>query len=84
MSFMTEIRRRVEAAVSKLDPESRKIIEELFGIKGGDPRTEEELVVEGIGASPVEIRAIKEEALRQLAGYSHPGKNGGPLKGSLN
>lgn len=81
---MAEIKQRVDAAVSKLDPESRRIIEELFGINGGEPRTEEELVVEGVGASPIEIRAVKEEALRKLAGYGHNGRNGGPVKGSLN
>ena len=81
---MAEIKRRVDAAVNKLDPESRRIIEELFGINGGEPRTEEELVVDGVGASPIEIRAIKEEALRHLAGYGHSGRNGGPVKGSLN
>ena len=81
---MAGIKQRVDAAIGRLDPESRKIIEELFGISSGEPKSEEELVVDGVGASPVEIRAIKEDALRRLAGYGRSAKNGGPVKGSLN
>ena len=56
----------IRRALSRLDPNARRVIELRFGIGGGEPLALRE-VAKLIGLSPEGVRKLERRALRRLA-----------------
>jgi RNA polymerase primary sigma factor len=70
------LRELVVRMLRKLDPRSRKILVERFGLDGSEPRTLEE-VGKGLNLSRERVRQLEDEALdwvRGLVGLKRRGK----------
>jgi RNA polymerase primary sigma factor len=58
-------RRTIEAALSRLDARSRRVVELRFGVEGGSPHTHDH-IARGLGLSAERTRQIEAHALQRL------------------
>ena len=71
-----ELRKQVLSAVATLDTTSQAVLEGLFALKSGEPKSPVEVGGE-LGITEENVEAVKADALRRLMGYGRRGKQEG-------